>query len=217
MTLKSIAETRVLYIMATRAEYGSALQIRFTPHICGVGPVEAALNTTSFLSKEQPDLVVSLGSAGSAVLEQASVYQVSGVSYRDMDASAFGFPKGETPFLGLPHEIETGLVLPEIPLARLSTGANVVSGEGYGSVDADMVDMESWAILRACHAHNVPMIGLRGISDGAEPVADYSDWTRYLGVIDERLAEAVDVLEAEIEANKLPLKSWQPPQPETPS
>ena len=203
--------------MATHAEYGSALQTRFTPHICGVGPVEAALNTTAFLSKERPDLVVSLGSAGSAVLEQASIYQVSGVSYRDMDASAFGFPKGETPFLGLPHEIETGLALPNIPSARLSTGANVISGDGYDTVDADMVDMESWAILRACHAHNVPMVGLRGISDGAEPVAEYSDWTRYLGVIDERLADAVDILEVEIEANRLPLKGWQSPQPETPS
>jgi adenosylhomocysteine nucleosidase len=149
------------------------------------------------------DLVISLGSAGSARLEQAHVYQVSSIAYRDMDASAFGFPKGVTPFSNLPAEIELGMVVDNLPTASISTGANVVSGEGYHGVDQDMVDMESWAILRACLMAQVPLIGLRGISDGAHPVAEYSDWTRYLSVIDERLAEAVDRIEAGLRAGSL--------------
>ena len=87
--------------------------------------------------------------------------------------------------------------------ASISTGANVVSGEAYKTISQDMVDMESWAIMRACHAMKVPMIGLRGISDGAHPVAELSDWTRYLSVIDERLGVAVDRVEAALENGEL--------------
>ncbi len=197
--VKIVAGHRVLYVMATLAEYHAALKARFKPLICQVGPVESALHMTQYLaSNEKPDLVVSLGSAGSAVLEQAKVYQVSSVSYRDMDASPFGFEKGTTPFLDLPAEVELQHTVPGIEPATLSTGANVVSGKAYQSVAADMVDMETWAIMRACMVHDVPMIGLRGISDGADPVSKYSDWTKYLEVIDQRLGEAADILEAAI-------------------
>jgi len=199
-----VAGRQVLYVMATLAEYHSALKARFSPLICQVGPVEAALHMSQYLATdEKPDLVVSLGSAGSAVLDQAKVYQVSHVSYRDMDASPFGFEKGTTPFLDLPAEVQLSHSIPDIPSARLSTGANVVSGEAYKSVDAEMVDMETWAIMRVCMVYNVPLIGLRGISDGAEPVSDYNDWSRYLEVIDERLGEAIDKLETSIADNVL--------------
>ena len=63
--------------------------------------------------------------------------------------------------------------------------------------------METWAIMRAYHAMNVPLIGLRGISDGAHPVAELSDWTRYLSVIDEQLGIAVDQVEAALENGRL--------------
>ncbi|MEE9315264.1 MAG: 5'-methylthioadenosine/S-adenosylhomocysteine nucleosidase [Rhizobiaceae bacterium] len=200
---KLIGGVNVLFVMATRAEYLDELQQRFTPFICQVGPVEAAIHMGEYLAtNRQINLVVSLGSGGSQNLQQAHVYQISAVSYRDMDASAFGFPKGETPFSGLPAEVPIGIEIPSIPKANLSTGANVVSGDAYSSVKADIVDMETWAILRACMKADVPMIGLRGISDGAEPVAKYSDWTRYLAVIDQRLASAVDALEvALVEGN----------------
>ena len=43
--LKSVGDKSLLYVMATDAEYGSELKQHFAPLICGVGPVEAALNT----------------------------------------------------------------------------------------------------------------------------------------------------------------------------
>ena len=39
-----------------------------------------------------------------------------------------------------------------------------------------------------------PLIALRGISDGAEELAHVGDWTRYLHIIDAKLAVAVDHL-----------------------
>ncbi len=205
-----IAGKRLLFVMAADAEYGPQLKARFKPLITGVGPVEAAVSLTATLAtldsaNRLPHLVVSLGSAGSRALEQAEVYQATSVSYRDMDASAFGFEKGCTPFLDLPAEIPLTLSIPGVAKARLSTGANVVSGSGYDHVDADMVEMETFAILRSCQRFDVPMIGLRGISDGKAEVSHISDWTAYLHVIDQKLAQAVDSLCAAIQEGEIAL------------
>lgn len=202
--MKSIAGRNVLFVMAADAEYGVFLRTRISPLMTGVGPVEAAVVLTKELARlsshdDLPDLVVSLGSAGSATLEQAEIYQVSAVSYRDMDASAFGFEKGKTPFLDLPVSVELPLRVPGIATATLSTGANIVSGATYQSIDADMVDMETFAILRACQSFSIPLIGLRGISDGRHDVNHIDDWTQYLHVIDKKLALAVDGLQTALE------------------
>jgi adenosylhomocysteine nucleosidase len=187
----------ILYVMAAQAEYGPHLRARITPLISGVGPVEAAVAVTRALAAAGalPDLVVSLGSAGSRVLEQCGLYQASSVAYRDMDASALGFPKGQTPFLDLPPILPLA-TLAGLPTATLSTGANVVSGAAYDSIEAEMVDMETYAILRACQAFGVPLLALRGISDGAAELGHVDDWTQYLHIIDEKLAAAIDLIEA---------------------
>jgi adenosylhomocysteine nucleosidase len=132
-------------------------------------------------------------------LRQLCVYQAAAIAYRDMDASALGFERGETPFLGLPAVIEAGLRrIPGIPAATLSTGGNVVSGKDYDFIDAEMVDMESYAVLRACQRFDRPLVVLRGISDGTSELREVEDWSRYLHIVDERLAEAVDRLAAAI-------------------
>ena len=203
MKLQQISGKSILFAMAAEAEYGEHLRRRFTPLITGVGPVEAAVQLAAALGRLKhegmlPDLVVSLGSAGSAKLPQTEVYQASSVSYRDMDASTLGFEKGITPFLDLPAVVELTIQVPGIASASLSTGANIVSGAAYQAIDADMVDMESFAVLRACMSFGVPLIGLRGISDGAKELAHVDDWTQYLHIVDERLAEAVDRIEAAV-------------------
>jgi adenosylhomocysteine nucleosidase len=199
--VKTCAGLRVLYVMAVDAEYGPHLRARFTPLMTGVGPVEAAVVLTRALAGLDaggglPDLVVSLGSAGSAKLRQTGIFQAARVGYRDMDASPLGFPKGETPFLGLPAQVDLPLRVPEIAEATLSTGADIVSGAAYDAIDADMVDMETWALLRACQAWDVPLVALRGISDGAAELEHVGDWTEFLHVIDEKLAAVVDRLES---------------------
>lgn len=187
----------ILYVMAAQAEYGPHLQARITPLMTGVGPVEAAVAVTRALAERAgalPDLVVSLGSAGSRVLEQCGIYQASSVSYRDMDASPLGFPRGQTPFLDLPPVLPLHTV-PGILSATLSTGANIVSGAAYEGIAEEMVDMETYAALRACQAFGVPLLALRGISDGAAELGHVDDWTQYLHIIDEKLAAAIDLIE----------------------
>ncbi|MGE6742193.1 5'-methylthioadenosine/S-adenosylhomocysteine nucleosidase [Allorhizobium pseudoryzae] len=206
--LKSVADKRLLFVMAVDAEYGPHLKARFSPLMTGVGPVEAAISLTRTLSHlaldgALPDLVVCLGSAGSRILEQTEVYQIASVSYRDMDASPLGFEKGRTPFLDHPATIPLPYRIPGVPEARLSTGANIVSGDAYDAIDADLVEMETFAALRACQSFGVPLIGLRGISDGKAELRHVSDWTEYLHVIDEKLADAVDRLTQALQSGDL--------------
>ncbi len=191
----------LLYVMALDHEYGPQLRSRISPLMTGVGPVEAAVTVTLALERlrmqgKLPHYVVSLGSAGSARLEQAGVYQARSVSYRDMDASPLGFEPGVTPFLGLAATLPLAPLVPGLRTASLSTGANIVSGDAYAGISADMVDMETYAVLRACQRFDVPLIAIRGISDGDRELARLEDWTQYLHVIDEKLAHAVDVLES---------------------
>lgn len=196
---------RILFAMAVEAEYGEHLRRRFAPLITGVGPVEAAVSLTRALaaleaSGRLPHLVVSLGSAGSRTLEQTGVYCARSVSYRDMDASPLGFARGATPFLDLPVEVELPHRIAGVEAVRLSTGANIVSGAAYDRIDADMVDMETFAVLRAAMAFDVPLVALRGISDGAAELRHVDDWTEYLHIVDEKLAHAVDLLLAGLSA-----------------
>ncbi|MFC3163314.1 5'-methylthioadenosine/S-adenosylhomocysteine nucleosidase [Ciceribacter thiooxidans] len=202
--LKSVGGKSVLFVMAAEAEYGPFLRSRFTPLMTGVGPVEATLALTRAVAvleagKTLPDLVVSLGSAGSNTLEQTEIYQVGSVSYRDMDASPLGFEKGRTPFVDLPPVVDLPLRIPGIPTASLSTGANIVSGEAYHAIAADMVDMETFAVFRVCSTFGLPLIGLRGISDGKDELRHVGDWTEYLHIIDQKLAGSVDALFAGLE------------------
>lgn len=189
----------ILYLMAAEAEYGACLRARIAPVMIGIGPVEAAIATTRALAERQadpPELVVSLGSAGSRTLAQGAVYQAISVCYRDMDASALGFARGVTPLTELPPTLPLEPHIPGLRPATLSTGANVVTGSAYEAVGEDMVDMETFAVLRACQGFNVPLLALRGISDGAHELKKLTDWTQYLDVVDRNIADAVERIEA---------------------
>ncbi|MET0365674.1 MAG: 5'-methylthioadenosine/S-adenosylhomocysteine nucleosidase [Sphingobium sp.] len=199
-----IAGHRILFVMAVGSEYGPHLSARFTPLMIGVGPIEAAISMGVALHQlasaaMRPDLVVSLGSAGSRRCVLGEVFQVESVSWRDMDASRLGFPKGVTPFVD--HPVAIPLATPiDWPTASLSTGANIVGGSDYDAIPADMVDMESFAVTRACARQGVPLMGLRGISDGPGELDGIDGWTALLGLLDQRLAIAVDALASTLQS-----------------
>ncbi|WP_224405780.1 5'-methylthioadenosine/S-adenosylhomocysteine nucleosidase [Afifella sp. IM 167] len=197
--IETVGGFRLLFVMATVQEYGPELKARIHPLITGVGPVEAGIGTAAWLSRlgaeDKPDLLVSIGSAGSRLLEQGEVYQASAISFRDMDASPLGFEKGRTPFLNLPAEVAIPQQISGVEAARLSTGSNIVSGAAYDAIDAEMVDMEGFAVMRAGHLFAIPTIALKGISDGKAELQHFRDWADYLHAVDVSLAEVIDRLE----------------------
>lgn len=199
-TLSRFGPKSALCVMAAAPEYGPALRSRIRPLITGVGPVEAAAGVAHALAILQaegalPDLVVSLGSAGSRTLDHGRVYRVSFVSYRDMDASPLGFAKGETPYPRIPTLLPLADGPAALPTARLATGASVVSGAAYDAIDGDMVDMETFAVVRAAARFGVPVIGLRGVSDGRSDLSALEHWTHALTAVDQALSEALELLQ----------------------
>jgi adenosylhomocysteine nucleosidase len=201
--LATLAGKKVLFAMAADAEYGPHLKAIFTPLMTGVGPVEASISLTRALEELKaagslPALVVSLGSAGSRRLQRTEVYQAVSVAYRDMNASAFGFEKGVTPFLDLPATQPLPVRIPGVKEATISTGAAIIAGPAFDGILEDMVDMETYACQRVCQTFGVPLVGLRGISDGDTDVDHIGGWLEYLHIVDEKLADAVQKLEAGI-------------------
>ncbi len=191
----------VLFAMASEPELGPALRACIAPLITGVGPVEAAAAVAQSLAAlaaagRRPDLIVGLGSAGSNRLPQAEIFQVRSARYRDMDASPLGFARGVTPFADCPAELTVAQRLPGIAEATISTGGAIVNDTAYETIGADMADMETYAVMRAAWRAAVPVITLRGISDGAEPLARFTDWMRYLADIDAKLAAVVAGLDS---------------------
>ena len=53
----------------------------------------------------------------------------------------------------------------------------------------------------------MPMIGLRGISDGRGALKGMHDWTEYLHVIDEKLAQVLDRFRGHVAAGEFDLRS----------
>jgi len=203
----SFGDLAVLFVMATEQEYGPHLKARITPAITGVGPVNAAVGTAAALGEldragRLPSLVVSLGTAGSAKLEHAGIYQAASVAYRDMDASLLGFARGVTPFTGEPAAIAIPQRIPGIPAASISTGGAVISGAGYDAIAADMVDMETYAVFQAARRFGVPLIGLRAISDGRSDLTGLGDWMEFLHILDEKLAATIDAFAGHVEAGR---------------
>jgi adenosylhomocysteine nucleosidase len=201
--LATLAGKKVLFAMAADAEYGPHLKAIFTPLMTGVGPVEASISLTRALEELKaagslPALVVSLGSAGSRRLQRTEVYQAVSVAYRDMNASAFGFEKGVTPFLDLPATQPLPIRIPGVKEATISTGAAIIAGPAFDGIVEDMVDMETYACQRVCQTFGVPLVGLRGISDGDTDVDHIGGWLEYLHIVDEKLADAVQKLAAGI-------------------
>ncbi|AXU18418.1 5'-methylthioadenosine/S-adenosylhomocysteine nucleosidase [Novosphingobium sp. THN1] len=198
--LTALGKKRGLFVMAAEPEYGPHLRARFVPLITGIGPVEAALHAGVALARLEaagtlPDLIVCLGSAGSRRCALGSIHQIGSVSWRDMDASALGVEPGVVPYLDEPKELPLETPL-DLPIATLSSGGDVVSGDHWDRVSADMVDMETYAVARAARTFGVPLVGLRGVSDGPGELAGAHDWHKLLGYLDGELAKAVDLLAA---------------------
>jgi len=212
--LQRIGNLQTLALMATEAEYGSSLrEVGVTPYMIGVGPIQAAMHTTKILVQlanegSRPDLLLSIGSAGSATLEHGHVYQVSEVAYRDMDASPFGFEIGQTPFDPYPAIVHIAAEIPNVPKASLSTGAAIIDQQGttgktFTDIREDMVDMETAAVLTVANHFGLPMIGLRGISDGKEDSKGIETWEEYLTHIDQKLAQLYLNLEEGLQSGSI--------------
>jgi|SRR6188768_2314587 len=144
----------------------------------GLGKVNAALSLARRLSALRaqgtpPSLVVNFGTAGSRTFATGSVIACREFVQRDMDVTGLGFALGETPFEALPATLSFAPVFRGLPEGVCGTGDRFETGAA--GLACDVIDMEAYALAKACITEGVPFACAKYISDGADHTAA-DDW-----------------------------------------
>ena len=137
-------------------------------YITGLGKVNAAITAARLIQQHRPDTVINFGTAG-GITVGPGLHQVTKFVQRDMLCTPLGVEEGVTPFEENSKVISFG----EFGLT-CSTGDDFVTS-GNLSIPADLVDMESYAIAKACRAAGVDFVCYKYVSDMADEKAD-QDW-----------------------------------------
>ena len=172
----------MLIVAATERELA---HIRgFETFVCGIGPVEAALQTARALAERRPDAVLHLGIAGARELEPLSLVLGSEAVYCDVIDPSSTLPRVDRvePDVQLLERVRSAL--PDAHVLPIATCAKVGGGRRC-AVEA----MEGFGVLRACALAGVPAVELRVVSNHP----DEADRTRW------RFDDAFAVLGAAVE------------------
>ena len=172
----------VLVIAATEREL--ALLDALDTFCCGIGPVEAALQTARALAERKPDAVVHVGIAGSRTLEPPALVLGSEAVYCDVIDPGSTLPRVERAHPDAALLERAQAVLPEARVLPIATCGKVGAGTGF-EVEA----MEGFGVLRACELAGVPAVELRSISNSP----DEPDRTRWR--FDDAFAALAEALE----------------------
>ena len=165
----------------------------------GVGKVNATFELTKVLQKAHlhymppmPELVINYGTAGSRELPIGELVDCTRFIQRDMNATQFGFSKGQTPF----DDTEIVLDFRNKPLNpdysrehHINTiKKHLVCGSGDNFVDnveneiemIDVFDMEAYALAKVCYHYDIPFISFKYITDNVNESSP-KDWEDNLG------------------------------------
>ena len=132
----------------------------------GVGKVNAAMTASEVIAKYRPQRIINFGTAGGITVEPG-FYQCTQFVQRDMTCEALGCVPGQTPY-------ETAVHIGNSAGLTCSTGDNFVMNPAL-EIPADIVDMEAYAIAKACAKYGVEFECWKYISDQANQDA-HNDW-----------------------------------------
>ncbi len=155
----------------------------------GVGKVNAAYTLSKYLANNKPSMILNLGTAGSRKHAGGSVVNPTQFVQRDMDVTALGFEKYQTPFSNDPVKIDYGERFVGLQAGVCGSGDDFATGEEANNFDC--VDMEAYALSLICQREDVAFASLKYISDGADDGADV-DWNEALKTAAQTLRKALE-------------------------
>ena len=165
-------QSKLLIVMALAQESRGRLEAAGADLLyTGVGKVNAAVAMARRLAEIRLSgaalpLVVNLGTAGSRKVVTHTLVACNSFTQRDMDVSGLGFAPGVTPFDEAPAVIEFPPVLAHLSQHTCSTADSFATHRH--SVDGDVVDMEAFALARACLAEGARFACVKYVTDGAD-------------------------------------------------
>ena len=136
----------------------------------GVGKVNAAIRASALIQEHSPSRVWNFGTAGGINSDCKQLVEVSNFVQRDMRCCELGFEIGLTPF----EDVRTISFDDPNEGYTCSTGDNFVDNPNL-EIPADIVDMEAYAIAKACQYHGVEFKCFKYISDSADENAN-KEW-----------------------------------------
>lgn len=151
-----------LVVVAVRHEAAYLADIDVDVLLTGIGKVAAAVTVAAAIAEHRPSRVLNIGTAGALRDGLVGTHRIGRVIEHDLDHEALSALIGE-PVLG---EIVLDVTSPMV----LATGDTFVQNEAIRSdlaVRAHLVDMEGFAVARACEAAGVPCTLVKVVSDDA--------------------------------------------------
>ena len=153
--------------------------------LTGIGKVAAATAVASAIERRRPSFVLNVGTAGAPRDGLAGVHHVGRVLEHDVDHDALAALIGE-PVVG-------EIVLDPSASTVLATGDAFIQDAAIRAalaVRAHLVDMEGFAVARACEAAGVRCVMRKVVSDDATAGAARS-WVDQMAAIAETIADVV--------------------------
>ena len=166
----------------------------------GIGKVNAAVCTQILIDEFEAEAVINTGIAGSLNndINIGDIVLSTDVLHHDMDATGFGYPKGQIPQMKeFSFQADEGLrkiardvceeVNPEIRVfeGRIASGDQFVCDQDVknqivSDFSAYATEMEGAAIGQAAYLNEIPFLVVRAISDKADGSAqmDYSEFEK---------------------------------------
>jgi adenosylhomocysteine nucleosidase len=133
----------------------------------GVGKVNAALTAAQVIERYEPDRIINIGTAG-GITVGPGLHECTKFVQRDITCQALGCFDGQTPF-------EDDIILTTGTNGlTCSTGDNFVMNPQL-SIPADVVDMEAYAIAKACLRYKIEFRCFKYITDQADTQA-HDSW-----------------------------------------
>jgi predicted 5'-methylthioadenosine/S-adenosylhomocysteine nucleosidase len=160
----------MLVVAATEREL--VLLDAFETFCCGIGPVEAALQTARALEERSPSAVVHVGIAGSRSLEPPALVLGSEAVYCDVIDPSSTLPRVERAAPDSALLERARAALPEAHVLPIATCGKVGGGTGF-----DVEAMEGFGVLRACALAGVPAVELRAVSNAVDE-PDRAKWRK---------------------------------------
>ncbi len=172
-----------LVVFALRMESAGVFEAAKVPVLyCGVGKVNAAIALTRELARyaqrgQAMPRVINFGSAGSRLHPAGTLLACHEFVQRDMDVSGLGFDLGVTPFDEAPACLRFEPVFGHLPAAVCGSGDSFATG--VTGMACDVIDMEAYALAKACWQEKAGFACAKYVTDGADHSAA-EDWRRNL-------------------------------------
>ncbi|KUG11504.1 nucleosidase [Elizabethkingia sp. HvH-WGS333] len=187
ITISGKTYNNPVFVFAMEKEAGNEfknLQLVFT----GIGKVNAGYYLMKYLSVNNPDIIINLGTAGSTAFRRGDVVCCTQFVQRDMDVSPLGIEKFKTPFSDDDVVLDYGIDIDNLPKGICGTGD---SFETEHNTDLyNVLDMEAYALALIAKREQIPFLCLKYISDGANDDA-VEDWTQEVNKASKILREAI--------------------------